>query len=120
GVVLPHRPRRAWPRRLWQASPTDAHEKVGVLLRKVVGMDVDNHRDLPGETHCAPQVKPPVCRAACPGHGAWMNSTQLPSGSSTMPITTPGRTSVRGRTIFCPAACTALSTSSRLWMVIVQ
>lgn len=54
------------------------------------------------------------------GHGAWMNSTQLPSGSSTMPITTPGRTSVRGRTIFCPAACTALSTSSRLWTVMVQ
>src|SRR6266850_4100394 len=61
-----------------------------------------------------------LARADCPGHGAWMNSTQLPSGSSTIPITTPGRTSVRGRTIFRPAACTALSTSSKLWMVIVQ
>jgi len=45
------------PRRLGQATSTDTHEDIGVLLRKVVGMDVDDHRDLLGETRATRQVK---------------------------------------------------------------
>ena len=83
----------------WQGAPADAHEEVGILLRKVVSMDIDNHQDLPGEVlRVSDQAITLACRATCPGHDAWMNSTQLPSGSSTMPITTPGRTSRRGHT----------------------
>ena len=56
-VVLPHRTGRARPRCLWQAAPADAQEEVGVGLRKIVGMDVDDHWGLPGETRVARQVQ---------------------------------------------------------------
>ena len=54
GIVVPHRTCRARPRRLGQAAPADAQEHVVVGLRKVVGVDIDDHRKLPGETHAAP------------------------------------------------------------------
>src|SRR5205823_3095138 len=53
-VVRPPRPACCKrPRCLWQATPADAHEEVVVRLRKVVGMDIDDHRHLPEKTRTA-------------------------------------------------------------------
>lgn len=48
------------------------------------------------------------------------NSTQLPSGSSTMAMRIPGRISVAGTTTLCPASPQLLTSASRLETEIVQ
>ena len=70
--------------------------------------------------HCGTPCVRGILQNGGDNYADWMNSTQLPSGSSTMAMTTPGRTSVRGQTILCPAAVMASNTSSRLLIVIVQ
>src|SRR5262249_59663752 len=45
---------------LWQATPTNVHEEVSVRLRKVVGVDIDDHRHLPEKTRATRQVYPRV------------------------------------------------------------
>ena len=50
----------------------------------------------------------------------WMNSTQLPSGSSTMAMVTPGRTSSRGHTMGRPAASQSATTAAMSSTVMVK
>ena len=49
-----------------------------------------------------------------------MNSTQLPSGSSTMAMVTPGRISRRGHTIGVPAASQSATAAAMSSTAIVK